>query len=149
MPGPGPTLTQLAQNVGEGVKASKILLEKLAQTNLFDCNLSFKPKSKLFSGSFLRPKHFPSPDNLPLTCRHSWTFMSLDLEPLVAEIPHENSDAAATDATGAADGVNRNDAGRPEDPPQPAAPASRRRRLVDVSEGQVVSRHCMKQSRNY
>lgn len=75
MPGPGPTLTQLAQNVGEGVKASKILLEKLAQTNLFDCNLSFKPKSKLFSGSFLRPKHFPSPDNLPLTCRHSWTFM--------------------------------------------------------------------------
>ena len=74
---------------------------------------------------------------------------SLELEPLVAENTHENSDAAATDATGAADGVNRNDAGRPEDPPQPAAPASRRRHLVDVSEGQVVSRHCMKQSRNY
>ena len=79
MPGPGPTLTQLAQNVGEGATASG---KRAGETcaNLFflaatwGIVASLKPKLKPNAGSFLRPK---SPDNLaPLTCRHhSWSFM--------------------------------------------------------------------------
>ena len=83
---------------------------------------------------------------------------SLELEPLVTGTNPESSDAATAitetgDGVNESDGVRENAAGRPEPPaalpPQPAAPATRRRRLVNLAEGQIVSRHCMKRSRNY
>ena len=142
MPGPGPTLTQLAQNVGEGVRASENQLKKLDQINPFLSSKLWKfvtwLNSKLETHCWMLVGFFwPKPFNFGMSFL-DLRAGSLALEPLV-NLPQNAADGQpSTELDGANDAGSRpeTDPAPPVDPPEPRA--TRRRRVLNLAEGQSV-----------
>ena len=152
MPGPGPTLTQLAQNVGEGVKASENQLRKFDQTNGEPLGVCDMVELKIGNPLLNTVKFFGlkrlKPFNVVMASYLDLHGGSLELEPLVnpsgsagslARDPVENPSETPPDNQPSSEPGRANDAGdRPETLPAGPPHAARRRRVLNLAEGEPI-----------